>query len=214
MGDAGGGVMGRSVGSYQGALSARAAALEVFSSFDSNGDGVLSFAEHAAAERELLRRRGVTAENAELRAAFNRFDIDHSGTVDFDEFYKGLWATPEASDAPKASGGVSGRERCGVAQVDVILSRLDPAVGSALSHDDVHRTACAFRIHDGDGDGLISPRSFERVVARLGAQVRPVATVVAAATLLAALAKMRWDLVKSYPVALIAHIGRHSIHGS
>ena len=41
--------------------------------------GTLDFEEYAAAEREILRRRGVSLDTVHLRATFNKFDADHSG---------------------------------------------------------------------------------------------------------------------------------------
>ena len=128
-----------------------AKAVRAFRKHDSDGDGTLQYAEFAAAVRDMVEGDGRPVEQLHLRAAFHRLDSDHSKSIDFHEYLQ--LCHPDHGS--------------GAARTDALHSLLYDLEEDGLSKDDVERAANAFRRHDADRRGALSPRSFGLVVGKL-----------------------------------------------
>ena len=74
-------------------------AVAQFRKHDSDGDGVLEYAEFAALVRGLTSGAGgARYDQMQLRAAFHRLDSDHSRTIDLAEYMKLM--QPPSGGAP------------------------------------------------------------------------------------------------------------------
>ena len=129
-----------------------ARAVQTFRTHDSDGDGTLEYAEFAAAVRELMGDRGPPIDHLHLRAAFHRLDADHSRAIDFAEYLSLL-------NGAHSKGGLEGGQ--------AMMSLLYDLEADGLTRDEIQRAAAAFRRHDHDRRGALSPRSFGLVVGKL-----------------------------------------------
>ena len=130
-----------------------AQAVRAFRMYDTDGNGTLQYAEFAAAVREMLAGDANVPpiDQMHLRAAFHRLDADHSRAIDFKEYMSIVSAAP------------------GQRRLDALKSLLSDLDTEGLSAADIERATAAFRRHDHDRRGALSPRSFSLVVQKLAA---------------------------------------------
>ena len=128
-----------------------AQAVRAFRMHDTDGNGTLQYAEFAAAVREMLAGDANVPpiDQMHLRAAFHRLDADHSRAIDFQEYMSIVSAAP------------------GQRRLDALKSLLSDLDTEGLSAADIERATAAFRRHDHDRRGALSPRSFSLVVQKL-----------------------------------------------
>ena len=122
---------------------------EVFSLFDKDSSGTISSSELAT----VMRSFGQKATESEIAYIMNRIDIDHNGSIDFEEFVN-LMCRPELS--PIAGQG----KQLGEVGVDNGPSSWEEEEDAELWE--------AFRVFDKDGNGNISYDELSKVMESLG----------------------------------------------
>lgn len=124
--------------------------ISAFREHDANGDGTLEFDEFAAAVEQIA-GSDHPVDQMHLRAAFHRLDQDQTKSMDFGE-YKTIMDSmqPRGPSVHKA-----------------LHSLLGDLEADGLTKEDVERAVQAFKRHDADRNGTLSPRSFTLVVDKL-----------------------------------------------
>ncbi|GBF98366.1 calcium dependent kinase [Raphidocelis subcapitata] len=149
-----------------GATSLAAALQDLFSEYDADASGSISFDELASG----LQRQGYEVNESEVRQLMDRMDVDHNGNVEGDEFVAALidWGqimqTQEWSAYVDAAFSRLDVDGDGFIELEELTQRL-PA--DFLEGNDAERLAEAKRMlreADANGDGRISRAEFSALL--------------------------------------------------
>ncbi|EED17074.1 troponin C, putative [Talaromyces stipitatus ATCC 10500] len=128
---------------------------EAFAVFDKDGNGEIT----AEELRDVMRSLGQNPTESELQDIVNELDVDHTGTIDFDEFltmmvHKGK-ATDEEAEL-RAAFDVFDQDGSGTISADE-MRRVMKSIGENLTDAEIDEM---IREADTDGNGTIDCEFF------------------------------------------------------
>ncbi|RAO69366.1 uncharacterized protein BHQ10_005378 [Talaromyces amestolkiae] len=128
---------------------------EAFAVFDKDGNGEIT----AEELRDVMRSLGQNPTESELQDIVNELDVDHTGTIDFDEFltmmiHKGK-ATDEEAEL-RAAFEVFDRDGSGTISADG-MRHVMKSIGEELTDAEIEEM---IREADTDGNGSIDYQEF------------------------------------------------------
>lgn len=142
---------------------------DAFRAADADGDGTVNFAEFCSAAAAI----GLGVSETELRAAFNRFDVNRDQTVEFQEVIAFMAPPVRSHHQAQQEVAVQHLERMAVAREDLDVERegsVDRAVFRVAQtvFDRELNIRKAFQTWDGSGTGSLDISEFTSALNSLG----------------------------------------------
>ncbi|KAG8722786.1 calmodulin-like 3 [Ceratobasidium sp. 395] len=134
---------------------------EAFSLFDKDGDGTISKDELGT----IMRSLGQCPSDSELQGIIERGDLDHSGTIDFDEFLAmmgGMMQETSMDDEMREAFQVFDKDGSGQISAEELKGMM-ASLGERLSDSEVQQM---IEEADTDGDGQISYTEFVKMLSK------------------------------------------------
>ncbi|KAL2443965.1 Calmodulin [Exophiala dermatitidis] len=132
---------------------------DVFALFDKDGSGTITAQELG----EIMRSLGQNPSDSELQDMINEVDIDHSGSIDFDEFLKMMSTTVRAQDfahETRAAFDVFDKDGSGTISADE-LRQVMKSLGENLTDAEIEEM---IREADKDMNGTIDYEEFVQLL--------------------------------------------------
>lgn len=132
---------------------------EAFSLFDKDGDGTISAEELGT----IMRSLGQNPSNEELLEIIHRGDLDHNGTIDFNEFLammSEMVRNTSVDDELREAFSVFDKDHSGQISADELKSMMS-SLGERLSDAEIQEM---MREADTNGDGQIDFNEFVRML--------------------------------------------------
>jgi len=132
---------------------------DVFALFDKDSSGTITAHELG----EIMRSLGQNPSDLELQDMINEVDVDHSGSIDFDEFLKMMSTTVKAQDfahETRAAFDVFDKDGSGTISADE-LRQVMKSLGENLTDDEIDEM---IREADKDRNGTIDYEEFVQLL--------------------------------------------------
>ncbi|KAK5048921.1 hypothetical protein LTR84_005342 [Exophiala bonariae] len=132
---------------------------DVFALFDKDGSGTITAAELG----DIMKSLGQNPSESELQDMINEVDVDHSGSIDFDEFLKMMSQTVKATDfahETRAAFNVFDKDGSGTISADE-LRQVMKSLGENLTDEEIDEM---IREADKDRNGTIDYEEFVQLL--------------------------------------------------
>jgi len=132
---------------------------DVFALFDKDSSGTITAQELG----EIMKSLGQNPSDSELQDMINEVDVDHSGSIDFDEFLKMMSTTVKAQDfahETRAAFNVFDKDGSGTISADE-LRQVMKSLGENLTDEEIDEM---IREADKDRNGTIDYEEFVQLL--------------------------------------------------